>query len=1023
MKPILLELSNFGPYVGAPVRIEFDQLERLFLIAGDTGSGKTTLFDAMCYALYGVPLGTREEKSLRSHLADEKESTFVTFVFEAGGQRWKVERSPPAVRAKQRGTGVVAVDASAKLFRSALRSSNASEPSVWEPFNLKRVEINAKIEREILHISHEEFSKILVLPQGEFQRFLEMNTGERAVILEKLFPTKLHDRIAALAKIKADAVVKDVKAIEARQEELRRNFDPDAFAGDESARVQALVTLNEERAFVSEKAKAATAVKEASRALAQAFTDLATGQQQVALLEAGAAQVDALKGELDLSRKAQRVLPIVSQRDATVQELAKKRADADGAATKARELEAARQVLKPLVEALPEREVALREKEAEQTRATERRRDLDDLSRLHQEAGKAATELDKRRGEELVLAKAERAAGQRLKALTAYAQERETVHIAVTAALVEGKRLGQHTREVQTWKLWSTERPTAQRDLAKMRKAQDKLVDAENAAAADVKAARKRLDAEAALRLAGTLVEGKKCPVCGSPDHPRPARGKNSDEDLQSWLDAAESALEAHQSARQMASELMTARQQKFTLHEEHAAETQERLAGSGFASVEEWEQAAADNAEELQTRRGRESELKQVLAEKPKREEAESQARAVREAKQTMVGESEVAVAAVRAKVEALVEKTGVIDHFDRALAQVVALLLQRAEAILAEHGAIEALRKRSSDLERELDAERVRETELRTSIEALQQRLEALVLELRDALATAGFATDEDARAAERSGEAQSALDLKITTWTSELQTARGHIQHLTAITVDRERPDLVALEQAEADATTALNASTTLLVTAEHELTELRKRNTRWRELLAEVENLRSSGQSYLDLSRDLNGENRGKLTFSTFIHTWWLQQVLDRGNSRFTRLSEGRYSFRADPEQSDGRKRSGLEIDVWDAHAASLRSVRTLSGGEKFMASLSLALGLSDVILERAGGIELDTLFIDEGFGSLDADALDRALAVLDEIGASRTVGVISHVEALKRSIPCQIRVDKGAAGSKVSVARR
>jgi exonuclease SbcC len=1022
VKPILLELSNFGPYVGAPVRIEFDQLERLFLIAGDTGSGKTTLFDAMCYALYGVPLGTREERSLRSHLADEKDSTFVTFVFEAGGQRWKVERSPYAVRSKQRGAGVV-IDQSAKLFRSARGASSPTDPPVWEPFNLKRGEINAKIEHEILHISHEEFSKILVLPQGEFQRFLEMDTAERARILEKLFPTKLHDRIAALAKDKAAAMVKDVKDVEVRQEELRRTFEPDTFASDESTRVQSLVSLNEQRAVAGENAKAATAVKEASRALAKAFADLATGQEQVALLEADTAQVHALKGELDLSRKAQRVLPIVNQRDMTVRELAKKRGDADGAATKAREIEAQQQVLKPLVEALPEREVALREMEAEQTRAAERRRDLDDLSRLDREAGKASTALEKRRGEVLVLAKAEHTAGQQLKALTAYAQERETVHGAVSAALVEGKRLGQHAREVQTWKLWSTERPAAQRDLAKTTRAQEKLVDAEKTAAAEVKAARKRLDGEAALRLAGTLVEGKKCPVCGSLDHPRPAKGKNSDEDLHSWLESAESLLEARQSERQTASDLMTARQGAFTLREEHAAETQERLAGSGFASVAEWEQAAADNAAELQTRRGRESELKQLLAERPKLEEAEGQARAAREAKQTMVVEAEVAVAAVRAKLGTLVEKTGVADHFDTALAQVLASLSQRAAAIVAERGEIEKVRKRSSDLERSLDAERVREAELTVSIEALQQRLETLARELRDALATAGFATDEDARTAERSGEEQSALDLKIVTWASELQTARGHIQHLTGITVDRERPDLVALEQAERDATMALDASTTLLVTAEHELTELRKRKTRWQELLVEVDRLRTSGQAYLELSRDLNGENRGKLTFSTFIHTWWLEQVLDRGNSRFTRLSEGRYSFRANPEQSDGRKRSGLEIDVWDAHAASLRSVRTLSGGEKFMASLSLALGLSDVILERAGGIELDTLFIDEGFGSLDADALDRALAVLDEIGASRTVGVISHVEALKRSIPCQIRVEKGAAGSKVSVVRR
>lgn len=1022
MKPILLELVNFGPYVGEPVRIEFDQLQRLFLIAGDTGSGKTTLFDAMCYALYGVPLGTREEKSLRSHLADEGASSVVTFVFEASGHRWKVERSPHSVRSKQRGGGVI-VEPYAKLFRSVRNPLNPSATSGWEPINLKPGRITEKIEREILHISHEEFSKILVLPQGEFQRFLEMQTAERAGILEKLFPTKLHDRIARLAKDKTHSVVVEIGNVEVLQGELRRNFDPDTFATDEAARVQELVSLNVARATAGEGAKAATASKQASMTLAKAFDELATGQGAVALLEADAVRMNVLRGEVEVSRRAQRVLPILNQRDKTTRDLEDQRGAVNRSTEKAREIEATWTALKPLVHALPQREVALRDMETEQARAVERQRDLEELSRLDRQAVKAGAELEKQRSGVLALTEAERAASENVKALAAHTLEREAVHVAVRAAHEEGKRLAQHAREVQTLKAWAEERPSARRELTKKRKDSENLVEVERTAEAAVATVRRRLDAEAALRLAGGLAEGKRCPVCGSVEHPRPAKGRNSDDDLHEQLEFAESALEARRGERQKTTELVAAHEEKFKLREENAAASLQRLASSGFTSVEGWERATARNSKELKVKSARESELKQLLAERPKLEAAERQARATREAKQKTIGAAEIAAAEVRAKLEALVDKTGIAGEFDAAVAQALASLTHRTQAIVAERGALDKLRKQAADIERMLGTERAREATLQASLAALQRQAEVLARELRDALAAAGFATDDDARAAARSEDAQSALELKIGTWTSQLQTARGHLQHLKGITEDRERPDLVALEQVEREATEALGAATASCVSAKHELNELRGRKKRWQELLVETEKLRKSGQAYIELSRDLNGENRGKLAFSTFIHTWWLEQVLDRGNSRFTRLSEGRYSFRANADQLDGRKKSGLEIDVWDAHAASLRSVRTLSGGEKFMASLSLALGLSDVILERAGGIELDTLFIDEGFGSLDADALDRALAVLDEIGASRTVGVISHVEALKRSIPCQVRVYKGAAGSRVSVVHR
>ncbi|NTV74137.1 MAG: hypothetical protein HGA66_08005, partial [Holophaga sp.] len=194
------------------------------------------------------------------------------------------------------------------------------------------------------------------------------------------------------------------------------------------------------------------------------------------------------------------------------------------------------------------------------------------------------------------------------------------------------------------------------------------------------------------------------------------------------------------------------------------------------------------------------------------------------------------------------------------------------------------------------------------------------------------------------------------------------------------------------------------------------------TRVQQLQDELQAATEASAGLIQLSAELDGVNRRRMKFSSWALAWWLQRVLEHASRQLDLLSGGRYRFRLRREVDDKRRSAGLEIDVHDAYANGTRSVRTLSGGEKFLASLSLALGLAEVIQGRSGGIELDALFIDEGFGSLDDETLEKAMRVLDKLGQGRMVGLISHVEAMKQAIDCQIRVRRQDGGSRVERVR-
>jgi len=305
---------------------------------------------------------------------------------------------------------------------------------------------------------------------------------------------------------------------------------------------------------------------------------------------------------------------------------------------------------------------------------------------------------------------------------------------------------------------------------------------------------------------------------------------------------------------------------------------------------------------------------------------------------------------------------------------------------------------------------------------VEQARRAQETAAAELARTLEQEGFASLAEQVQARRAPDRIQAIEQQRRRDAEEAARRTALLEDLAGKLAGCARPDLAQLEAQVGAAGAEHAAATAASRRCAQELEAFQARRLRVGQLLEQLERLQQDSQDLIQLAGELQGFNRRNLKFSSWALGWWLDRVLEQSTHRLEKLSGGRYRFQLRAELNDARRAAGLEIDVYDAYANGTRGVRSLSGGEKFLASLALALGLAEVIQSRGGGIELDALFIDEGFGSLDGETLEQAMRVLDELGQGRMVGLISHVEGMKQDITCQIRVRKDEAGSRVETVR-
>ena len=926
MRPLRLTLSAFGPYA-AETTLDLEKLGKggLYLITGDTGAGKTTIFDAITYALYDhSSSGIREGSMLRCKYADDKTPTFVELEFEVHGVRYTVRRNPEYQRPKARGEGMTTEKADATL----------TYPDDRPPVT-KAKDVTAAVQ-EIIGLDYNQFSQIVLIAQGQFTKLLNASTEERSRIFRKLFRTQRYAQLQERLQAEASALNQQRTAQNAKLDSLLGGLqfspeDPDA----EALRALCAQTVPE---------------------TALALLDALTARQAAALEEAGTAlqateaQLDTVQQQLGAAAQAQRLAQQLAARQA---ELAAAKPALDAARAEAGRHAGDAAQLDALTAQVTQAQSALAAYDA-----------LDTLCRQQTEARDAAR---------LAAAQAHKRRTQ-LDSLNAALAAAETELAALADA--DTRLLALQNRSAQLAQRGEALAKLEQRlaDCQRQAKAAHKAQENYRAAAAAQDEARARrdalerafLDAQAGL-LAESLTEGAPCPVCGSTHHPARAllphtaptqaqveaarqAAAEADRQAQNASAAAQSALaaanEAKTSLRRDAETLLPERfttpegtvPLTFALMTNVLAEENTALQAAQTDCKAQCQQAEADCRRKAQLEADRQAKTRQ----RPALEQA--------------AAEADRSAAAQNASADAL-------------------------EGQIAERRAALPYSRRA-DAQAALDKLEADRSTLRTGMDTAQRKLKQ---------------AEQTVAAAEAAVEAltaqQTAAQKELPARSAEELTAQQ-----TALTAAREA--LRSLEK-------QLSA----------QLLPNRKTAAQYRAAAEARQALESRWQWVSALAATAGGTltSKQKIKLEAYIQMNYLDRILRYANTRLMQMTAGQYELERIGAENQ-RSQSGLDLGVIDHYNGTRRSVKTLSGGESFKASLALALGLSDEVQSSAGGIRLDTLFLDEGFGSLDEESLELAIRVLSGLTeGDRLVGIISHVGALKDRIDRQVVVHKARTG--------
>ena len=1059
MKPLTLKMTAFGSYANETT-VPFENLKHgLYLIAGDTGAGKTTIFDAIVFALYGKVSGSdREAKMMHSDLVSKGVDTVVELRFEQDGQEYTVTRTLHF--SKKRG--------SAGEYGEAKPSATLILPGQREPVDGAE-KVTARCE-ELLGLNAEQFRKIIMLAQGEFKEFLKAGSEDKEKILGKLFDSAPYEWIQKLL----DGARRQLEAQRRTQTDALAQLMNVTFRAPDGMSEEALLAFNPQEPHLAERLRALIGDEERERSrLAQAQRDAngRLGELNVRLgaavgtnqlldeLDAKRAHRDALdaqrsdhdrrQAEWKLAEKAYRqVRPAMQEEEKARQDLEHMRS----------ELEALIGQIARYTQALSDAEAAAQGDAEDKARREGLVSQADGIERQLGDYD-ALTRAERSRDAALeAQARAERASAQAAEALGGVDRELEDLGARLKALEgVDGK-----AAEAKAECDRARERLDALRgrgglrdELADIRRQEQRLA-SESAALLERQLEKERAQARHddlykrfILGQSGLLADEVRaqieatgraaCPVCGTGlcrDHLPKLTVRSADTPGEQDVNRVKAALDEAEAARAEQHNRVSALGAALAERRDSAlararrwlpeCETFGQLAEAGRLESEIAKADAADKAAAAT--------LAAASADLTRRDEArrrltdlETRKKELTEARDTHANEAhrqDAAAGAAAAKIETIRAKLGYATETEakaklselRGEARAIEETVQRHER------AVKAAR---ASLDTANGGRAAKEEQILRQTRACDDARQALARALTDN----GFSGIEDARQAllpigSRNGEAWlKAEQAELTRYETDRENTLKRIEELRAQTEGLQRVDLAELRAQIAEAGKA-NDQASKAVSAQDALLD------NHRGVLERAEELKkqlgSSDEAWkridrlADLAVGVNSAE-GKLSFNRYVMGAVFREVLEMANLRLDHISGGRYELVHKSGASRTSSKAGLEVEVLDNSTGQQRPSATLSGGESFFTSLALALGLSDVVQNHAGGKRMDALFIDEGFGTLSDDVLDKALEVLDQLTeGDRLVGIISHVEKLDESIPQKIRVRAGEHGSSITI---
>lgn len=1015
-----LEMQAFGPFAQRQA-IDFDELgaHGLFLLNGPTGAGKTSVLDAVCYALYGAVPGARQQaRRLRSDHAAPETAPEVVCEFSSGPRRFEVVRNPQWERPAKRAGGRSTVTEQAKtLLREYVNGA-------WVEKSSRNDEASAEI-TELLGMNREQFTRVVMLPQGDFAAFLRADAASREQLLQQLFGTSRFEDIERQLKAELATATERFQSAEADTEhvlrrardEIRRYREEHAASrqgdqpeagqpGEDQNRAEPEQPEQEIDVFRAELAQRTAAARTELARLQTAREQAEKHLQDLERLRArGVALEQLLREEAEHVRTGTALEP---QRRALETHTA-----ATGLSGYVRAVEAA--------EVRAAARTAAFEAAVAELSGHSLAQDYGVQVAAAGSAGVLSEGLEARIGADLAAAKAVLAEEERIHAFRERSRREDAQAGALrsqaeAAAGTLASLAGEQTRltgEAAELSRLAEAEPRAEAAEARAGElvstigayaAAREEADAAEQAAADARQEyqdlrqvwqdllQARLE-QAAAELAHGLEDGAACPVCGGLEHPRPAAlppgqeavTREAEQDAKARADAAEAAFDA---ARSMAGK---------------AAEAAAALRARGG----DGDPAAAQE---------------QLEAARTELERAREAAGALADAERRLEGIGAELAALEAARSEDLIQAAQAESRAAAAAEQAAELSGRVADAL---HGFESiAARVRSLDLLGRL-AGAVREAA--GTAAASSEELERVRDELGEALAGTGFSSAAEVNAALLDAGTADAYASALREWdeAGRRLLVRREGQDASADTdgepvpVPDEEDVAEAAEQAAA-ARKAQEEAALLVRLLEGSAVRLAEYSTELAEALERTAPLRARRellQSVADTARG-SGENEYKMTLSTYVLAARLEQVAAAATERLAAMTGGRYAL-VHSDSKSGNRKAGLGLHVTDEWTGQHRDTSTLSGGESFMASLSLALGLADVVQQEAGGVNIETLFVDEGFGSLDEQSLEQVMDALEGLrDGGRVVGLVSHVAEMKQRIPAQLQILKGRNGSTV-----